>query len=150
MADTAYDADYLREAIAAKVGGAASALAIRAPQSVQLDHNAIGEGAILCPFSTVTTNTAIGRYFLANIHASVAHDCVIGDFVTFAAGVRCNGHVHIHDYATIGANATIKEGARDHPLRIGAGATVGMGAVVTRDVPDGVTVVGNPARPLQG
>jgi acetyltransferase-like isoleucine patch superfamily enzyme len=47
--------------------------------------------------------------------------------------------------ATIGSGATVLGG-----LRIGAGAMVGAGAVVTRDVPPGVTVVGNPARVLAG
>jgi acetyltransferase-like isoleucine patch superfamily enzyme len=40
----------------------------------------------------------------------------------------------------------LREGSPDKPLRIGAGAIVGMGAVVTKDVPDGATVIGNPAR----
>jgi acetyltransferase-like isoleucine patch superfamily enzyme len=97
----------------------------------------------------VTSNATIGRFFHANIYSYVAHDCVIGDFVTFAPGVRCNGRVHIDDFATIGTNAIIREGTPDKPLHIGKGAVVGMGAVVTRDVPDGATVVGNPARPLR-
>jgi len=40
----------------------------------------------------------------------------------------------------------IKQGTPDQPLVIGAGAIVGMGAVVTKSVPPGATVVGNPAR----
>mgnify|MGYP000008811844 FL=1 len=46
--------------------------------------------------------------------------------------------------ASLGANSTILPG-----VVIGEGAMVGAGAVVTRDVPDGLTVVGNPARPLR-
>ena len=68
--------------------------------------------------------------------------------MTFAPAVRCNGNIVIEDHAYIGTGAVIKQGRPDRPLVIGRGAVVGMGAVVTRDVPPGVTVVGNPARPL--
>jgi sugar O-acyltransferase (sialic acid O-acetyltransferase NeuD family) len=113
------------------------------------DDVAIGEGHILQPFVTLTSNISIGRYFHANIYSYVAHDCKIGDFVTFAPGVMCNGNVHIADRAYIGTGAVLKQGTPEKPLIVGAGATVGMGAVVTKDVPPGVTVVGNPARILE-
>ena len=103
---------------------------------------------ILCGFATITSNATIGRHFHGNIYSYVAHDCVIGDFVTFAPGVKCNGNVHIEDHAYIGTGAVLRQGEPGKPLIIGAGAVVGMGAVVTRDVPPGVTVDGNPAKPL--
>jgi len=135
-----------REQIDRQVGTRAEMLSLRAEQSIFMDRNVIGEGAIFCPNTMVTSNATIGRSFHANIYSYVAHDCVIGDYVTFAPGVRCNGRVEIGDHAYIGTNAIIKEGRPDKPLRIGAGAVIGMGAVVTKDVPDGVTVIGNPAR----
>ena len=119
----------------------------RAANVVELDDVQIGEGAVLCPFVTLTSNIRIGKHFHANIYSYVEHDCVVGDFVTLAPGVMCNGHVHIEDHAYIGAGAVIKQGLPDKPLVIGRGAVVGMGAVVTRSVPAQVTVVGNPARP---
>jgi sugar O-acyltransferase (sialic acid O-acetyltransferase NeuD family) len=120
----------------------------RASNVVQLDDVQIDEGAILCPFVTLTSNIRIGKHFHANLYSYVEHDCVIGNFVTFAPGVKCNGNVLIEDHAYIGAGAIIKQGQPGRPLVIGRSAVVGMGAVVTKSVPPGVTVVGNPARPL--
>ena len=102
----------------------------------------------MSPFTIVSPNASIGRYFHCNYHSYVAHDCVIGDFVTFAPAVRCNGGVVIEDHAYIGTGAVIKQATPGRPVVIGRGAIVGMGAVVTKSVPAGVTVVGNPARPL--
>lgn len=121
---------------------------IQAPTAVVLDENVIGEGAIFCSFVNITSNARIGIHFHANIYSYVAHDCVIGDFVTFAPSVKCNGNVHIEDHAYIGTGAVLKQGKPNDPIVIGMGAIVGMGAVVTRSVPAGVTVVGNPAREL--
>lgn len=121
---------------------------VRAANVVQLDGVEIGEGAILCPFVTLTSNIRIGKHFHANLYSYVEHDCVIGDYVTFAPGVMCNGNIVVEDHAYIGTGAVIKQGKPGAPLVVGRGAVVGMGAVVTKSVPPGVTVVGNPARPL--
>lgn len=121
---------------------------ITANNAVHMDNVDVGEGALISPFVTLTSNIKIGCYFHANLYSYVEHDCVIGNFVTFAPRVSCNGNVHIGDHAYIGTGAIIRQGTPDKPLVIGEGAVVGMGAVVTKDVPAGATVVGNPARPL--
>lgn len=121
---------------------------VRASQTVVMDDVEIGVGAIISPFVSITSNIRIGRHVQANLYSQIEHDCVVGDFVTLAPGARCNGNVVIEDFAYIGSNATIKQGKPGAPLVIGKGAVIGMGAVVTRSVPPGITVIGNPARPF--
>lgn len=125
-----------------------AAWSVSADNVVVMDDVKLGEGAILCPFVTLTSNIQIGKAFHANLFSYVAHDCIIGDFVTFAPAVRCNGNIVIEDHAYIGTGAIIKQGKPGLPVVIGRGAIVGMGAVVTKNVPEGATVVGNPAKPL--
>ncbi len=103
----------------------------------------LGEGAIVCAFCALTSSLVVGRHFQCNIYSYVAHDCIIGDYVTFAPNVACNGNVTIGEGAYIGTSAILRQG-----IAIGAGATIGMGSVVTKNVPANETWVGNPARPM--
>ena len=100
---------------------------MRSLQATIYEANKIGEGSIICTGGIVTSNATIGRFFHCNIQSYVAHDCVVGDFVTFAPRVACNGNVVIEDHAYVGTGAVIREGKKDRPLRIGSGAIVGDG-----------------------
>ncbi len=112
------------------------------------DNVAVGQGAIFCGSTICTSDARIGVHFHANIYSYVAHDCVIGDFVTLAPRVCINGNTIVEDDVYIGTGAILRQGNRDKPLRIGRGAVIGMGAVVTKDVAPGDTVIGSPARPM--
>ena len=71
----------------------------------------------------------------------VAHDSIVHDGVTIASGVRLAGHT------IIGALANLGLGTLVHQRRqIGAGAMIGMGSVVTRDVPAFAKAYGSPAK----
>ena len=122
---------------------------IRDTSHIQFENVSVGEGAILCANTVITGDSEIGSHFHCNIFSYVAHDCRIGNFVTFAPRVSCNGRVEIDDYAYIGTGATLRQGDHSRPLRIGTGAIVGMGAVVLNDVSDGEVVVGNPGRVIR-
>lgn len=136
-----------RETLRLEALGAAP-FTVLAGNALIFDTATMGEGAVVAPFAFISANATIGHQFHLRHRSYVAHDCVIADFVTFAPAVHCNGGVLIEDHAYIGSGAVIKQATPGRPTVIGRGAVVGMGAVVTKSVAPGITVVGNPARPL--
>lgn len=114
------------------------------PQSNLRRHAEIGEGSILGPFCIAFQYSRIGRHCMVLYQSTVGHHARIDDFVTIVDGVRMGGNIHIGEGAFIGQNACLREG-----IHIGRESIVGAGAVVLQDVPDGATVVGNPARELK-
>lgn len=117
-------------------------------KSIIMDEVMISNGTIICPFVTITSNIRIGQNFHANIYSYVAHDCIIGDNVTFAPSVKCNGNVIIEDNVYIGTGAIIKQGKSNNPIILGANSIISAGSFVTRNVQESTTVYGNPAKIL--
>ena len=103
----------------------------------------IGAGTILSAGVIVQSDTQIGRFCVLNTACTVDHDNVLGDWVSIGPGAHTAGHVAIQDEAFVGLGAVIING-----VTVGRRANIGAGAVVIRDVPEGATVVGNPARVL--
>ncbi|MEP7327928.1 MAG: acyl-ACP--UDP-N-acetylglucosamine O-acyltransferase [Betaproteobacteria bacterium] len=87
-------------------------------------------------------DTAIGSHNLFLAYTHVAHDCVVGDCVTFSNNAQIAGHVVINDWAVLGAFAGVHQFCR-----VGAHSMLAAYAVVLQDVPPFVTVQGYPAKP---
>ena len=132
----------------------------------------IGEGSRIWQFAVVLAGAKIGKNCNICAQTFIENDVVVGENVTVKCGVQlwdglrignnvfigpnvtfCNDKhpksgnrkfeklkTIIEDDVSIGANATILPG-----IRLGKGCVIGAGAVVTKDVRPGATVVGNPA-----
>lgn len=141
--------------------------------TADVQTQAIGAGTQVWQYTVVLAGARIGRDCNLNAHCFVENDVVMGDRVTLKCGVYLWDGMRVGDDVFIGPNATFVND--NHPrskkypgeflpvviangVSIGANATVlggvtigeramvGAGAVVTRDVPAGKLVVGNPAR----
>lgn len=115
------------------------------PSAVVSPSASIGEGTVIMPLAVVNAAARIGDYVIVNTGAIVEHDCVLGDGVHVAPRSALGG------CCTLGEGVFFGIGACARPLsRIGAGATVGAGAVVVGEIMANIVVVGAPARPFTG
>ena len=103
----------------------------------------LGSGTVVMAGAVVNIDAEVGAACVINTGASVDHDCALAHGVHICPGTHLSGNVTIGACSWIGVGAAVRQGTH-----IGAGVTVGAGAVVVKPISDGVTVVGNPAVPL--
>lgn len=127
------------------------------PDLVNLYGCILGDEVFVGPFVEVQKNVIIGNKTRISSHSFICEGVKIGEGVFVAHGVMFINDLFdsydtkswkmrntiIEDGVRIGSNATIL------PVKIGKNSIIGAGAVVTRDVPHGVIVAGNPARILR-
>lgn len=106
-------------------------------------HPTARVGALTVIDAGTVRATTIGAHTWLMCQVHVGHDCLVGSRVEIAPNTTLCGHVEVADNVRIGCNVAVLP-----YRRIGAGARVGAGSVVTRDVPAGETWAGNPARKL--
>lgn len=111
------------------------------PSSIVATTATIGENVIINAGAIIQPFAEIGNGVMVHSGVIVEHDNVIEDYVNLAPGVKLAGWVRVKKGAYIYTNACVIL-----KISIGENAKVGAGATVIEDVPDNVTVVGNPAK----
>ncbi len=111
--------------------------------SVQLSRGVqVGAGSVVMAGVCINADTTIGEDVIINTRTSVDHDCLIRNCVHLAPGVTLCGNVKVGEQSFVCAGATVIPN-----LTIGRSVVVGAGATVIKDVPDGLIVIGSPAKP---
>jgi sugar O-acyltransferase (sialic acid O-acetyltransferase NeuD family) len=113
------------------------------PRATLLDKSTItiAAGSIITAGCILTTNITIGEHVLLNLNTTIGHNTVIGSHCSIMPGVNIAGEIILEDEVLIGSGANLI-----NHITIGTASRVGSGAVVTRSVLPGKTVVGVPAR----
>lgn len=124
--------------------GGATLVSLIHPAAVASHFAQIGEGSVICASAVVNVDAVLGSSVVVNTGATVDHDCRLDDAVHIAPGAHLSGDVYVGRRSWIGVGACVKQG-----IHIGSDVIVGAGAVVVSDISDGVTAVGNPARPIE-
>jgi sugar O-acyltransferase (sialic acid O-acetyltransferase NeuD family) len=113
------------------------------PSAVISQWVEIGEGSIVTAGCIITCNIRIGKHAHLNLHTTVGHDCVIGDFFTSAPAANISGNCHFGEEVYIGTNAAVKQG-----VNLCSGVTIGMGGLVVKNITEPGVYVGSPVKKM--
>jgi sugar O-acyltransferase (sialic acid O-acetyltransferase NeuD family) len=111
------------------------------PSAVVMQSATMGEGNMIGATAVINSGACLGRHTIVNTGAVVEHDCTVSDGAAVSPGAHLGGRVTLGYCAFVSTGAIVLS-----RVSIGAGSIVAAGAVVTRDVPEGVLVMGVPAR----
>lgn len=103
----------------------------------------LGAGTVVMAGAVVNVDSQIGEAAIINTGATIDHDCWLADGVHICPGVHLSGSVRVGHCSMVGVGGAVKQG-----ITIGNKAIIGAGAVLVRNVGDGMVVAGNPARKL--
>jgi len=104
----------------------------------------IGDDAIITSGVIITCNIKIGKHSQLNLHTTIGHDCIIGDYFTTAPGAKISGNCNFGDNVYLGTNSSVRQG-----ISICDDVTIGMGGVVVKDIYESGVYVGNPLRKIR-
>ncbi len=118
-----------------------NAVSLIHPNAVISKYVSIDVGSVIMAGAIINPFVKIAKAAIINTASSIDHDCVLSDGVHVSPGVCLAGSVEVGELAWLGIGSVVKQ-----CVKIGKNAVVGAGAVVIKDIPNHVTVMGNPAK----
>jgi sugar O-acyltransferase (sialic acid O-acetyltransferase NeuD family) len=114
-----------------------------ADTAIVSEHASIAQGCIIRHHAVISAQVRLGENTVISDNSYVGHDSVVGRNVYIAPGVNLNGSVTIGDDTFVGTGAVVLP-----EITVGRNCTIGAAACVHKNLPDGSTVAGVPAKPL--
>lgn len=110
---------------------------------IEYDVN-LGEGSIVFDGAFIDFNAKIGKFSIINLFATVCHDVVIGNNTVLSPKCLFGGGSKVGNNCFIGMHATINP-----YVKITDNVIIGSGCIVTKDINESGTYVGNPAKKIK-
>lgn len=111
------------------------------PKAIVSKDVRMGEGVVIMPGAVINPGTVLEDGVVVNTGATVDHDCYLEKFCQIWPGAHLAGTVRVGEFSYVGIGASVIQN-----IDIGKNVTIGAGTVIISDVPNNVTIVGNPGR----
>ncbi len=110
------------------------------PSVIMSEWVKLGEGCLLSAGVILTCNINIGKHSHLNLQSTITHDFHSGDYFTTAPAVNISGNCTVGDRVYFGTNSAMKQG-----VQVCDDVTIGMGAIVVKNISKPGIYIGNPA-----